>query len=258
MKQRRRVIEEMVYNSFEAGKMVMLTLTFDSRLQPEKKFSDIKTTHKEFKKFIQRVNDHYDNFRYVATFSRQSNGNWHYHMICNFPTTIAPGEVSKLWKNGSFYITQIETNSEMSTVIKYVIGNMNESTAELRGNHGYLCSKAIERDKVITSWREEQEAEYQQAFERLKTEKTKILYETRNHLGVRGERVDESTGEIYSVTLRDEKLTNALKNAGYENLDTVYTHLSSAADFSDYFAPLQVATPKPKKFKRDATSKSKK
>lgn len=114
------------------------------------------------------------------------------------------------------------------------------------------------RDKVITSWREEQEAEYQQAFERLKTEKTKILYETRNHLGVRGERVDESTGEIYSVTLRNEKFTNALKNAGYENLDTVYTHLSSAADFSDYFAPLQVATPKPKKFKRDATSKSKK
>lgn len=52
MKQRRRVIEEMVYNSFEAGKMVMLTLTFDSRLQPEKQFSDIKTTHKEFKKFI--------------------------------------------------------------------------------------------------------------------------------------------------------------------------------------------------------------
>lgn len=258
MKQRRRVIEEMVYNSFEAGKMVMLTLTFDSRLQSEKKFSDIKTTHKEFKKFIQRVNDHYDNFRYVATFSRQKNGNWHYHMICNFPTTIAPGEVSKLWKNGSFYITQIETNSEMSTVIKYVIGNMNESTAELRGNHGYLCSKAIERDKVITSWREEQEAEYQQAFERLRTEKTKTLYKTKNHLGVRGERVDESTGEIYSVTLRNEKFTNALKNAGYENLDTVYTHLSSAADFSDYFAPLQVATPKPKKFKRDATSKSKK
>lgn len=163
-----------------------------------------------------------------------------------------------MWKNGSFYITQIETNDKMATVIKYVISNMNESTAEMHGNHGYLCSKAIERDKVITSWREEQEAEYQQAFERLKTEKTKVLYETRNHLGVRGERVDESTGEIYSVTLRDEKLTNALKNAGYENLDTVYTHLSSAADFSDYFAPLQVATPKPKKFKRDATSKGKK
>lgn len=236
----------------------MLTLTFDSRLQPEKKFSDLSITHREFKKFIQRVNDHYDHFLYVATFSRQKNGNWHYHMICNFPITIAPGEVRKLWKNGSFYITQIETNSEMSTVIKYVIGNMNESTAEMHGNHGYLCSKAIERDKVITSWREEQEAEYQQAFERLKTEKTKKLYETRNHLGVRGERVDESTGEIYSVTLRNEKFTNALKNAGYENLDTVYTHLSSAADFSDYFAPLQVATPKPKKFKRDATSKSKK
>lgn len=119
-------------------------------------------------------------------------------------------------ENGSFYITQIDTNDKMATVIKYVISNMNESTAEMHGNHGYLCSKAIERDKVITSWREEQEAEYQQAFERLKTERTKILYETRNHLGVRGERVDESTGEIYSVTLRDEKLTNALKNAGYE------------------------------------------
>ena len=258
MKQRRQAIKEMVYNSFEAGKMVMLTLTFDSRLQPEKKFSDLSITHREFKKFIQRVNDHYDHFLYVATFSRQKNGNWHYHMICNFPITIAPGEVSKLWKNGSFYITQIETNSEMSTVIKYVIRNMNESTAELRGNHGYLCSKAIERDTVITSCREEQEAEYQQAFERLRTEKTKALYKTKNHLGVRWERVDESTGEIYSVTLRDKELTNVLKTAGYENLDTVYTHLSSAADFSDYFAPLQVATPKPKKFKRDTTSKNKK
>ena len=114
----------------------MLTLTFDGRLQPEKQFSDIKTTHKEFKKFVQRVNDHYDNFRYVATFSRQSNGNWHYHLICNFPKTIAPGEVRKLWKNGSFYITQIETNDEMATVMKYVISNMNESTAEMHGNHG--------------------------------------------------------------------------------------------------------------------------
>ena len=49
MKQRRRVIEEMVYNSFEAGKMVMLTLTFDSRLQPEKQFSDIKTPIRSLK-----------------------------------------------------------------------------------------------------------------------------------------------------------------------------------------------------------------
>ena len=63
-------------------------------------------------------------------------------------------------------------------------------------------------------------------------------------------RVNEETGEIFEITIPDKELNKTLEDAGYESWDTVYTHLSSSADFSDKFAELKPATLRPKKFKR--------
>ena len=240
-KKRRRVFKEMAYNSFDEKRSVMLTLTFS----PEQgEYTEISKAHREFKKFIQRINSHYNDFRYIATYSRQSNGNWHYHVLCNFDTNIKNSEISAIWKRGKTYVTYIKDSGMFITVLEYLIKNMNESAEDLKGKHGYLCSKAIERDIEVVSWRAEQEKEFDEAFERVEANDRVILYETRNHLGIKGERVDEETGEIFEVTIPDRELDNTLRNAGYDSWDSVYTHLSSKADFSDKFSELRVATPK--------------
>ena len=235
------MFKEMAYNSFDEKRSVMLTLTFS----PEHgEYTEISKAHREFKKFIQRVNSHYNDFRYIATYSRQSNGNWHYHVLCNLDTNIKNPEISAIWKKGKTYVTYIKDSGMFITVLDYLIKNMNESAEDLKGKHGYLCSKAIERDIEVVSWRAEQEKEFDEAFERVEANDRVILYETRNHLGIKGERVDEETGEIFEVTIPDRELDNTLRNAGYDSWDSVYTHLSSKADFSDKFSELRIATPK--------------
>lgn len=250
MKQRRRILTELCFNNFAIPNVSMLTLTFDQKQSTEKSYTDIKVTHQEFKKFIQRVNSHYQDFMYIATFSRQSNGNWHYHIICNFPHNIVKAEISQLWGNGMTHITYINTTGLFDTSIKYLIDNLNEASGELNKKHGYLYSKQLEKDKEITSWRVEHDTEFEEAFERVNNSSRSILYKTRNHIGIRGEHVNEETGEIFEVTIHDKEINDTLRNAGYESLDTVYTHLSSAADFSDKFKELKPATPIPRKFKR--------
>lgn len=250
MKKRRRIIQELGYNNFAIPNVVMLTLTFDQKQQPEKQFTDIQTAHREFKKFIQRVNSHYQDFLYLTTFSRQSNGNWHYHVMCNFSHNIKNEEIAHLWKNGLTYVSYIQTETMFKIALKYLTDNMNEAADELGGKKGYLCAKAAERDKEITSWRAEHDEAFIEAFEKVEKCSRKILYETRNHLGIQGQQVNEETGEIFEIKIPDRELNDTLIDAGYENWDTVYTHLSSSADFSDKFAELRAATPIQKKFKR--------
>lgn len=250
VRQRRKMLEELCYNNFAMTKTTMLTLTFNPALNKEKSFTDISTAHHEFKKFIQRVNDHYDNFKYAATFSRQSNGNWHYHVLCNFAHNMKNDEIQQLWKNGITYITYIDTASLFKTEVKYLISNMNEVSGELNGKRGYLCAKSMERDIVITSWRSEHEKDFEEAFEKVNDSPRRILYETRSHLGIRGKQVNEETGEEFEVTIPDMEINSLLEKAGYESWDTIRTHLTSHADFSDKFSPLLTATPKQKKFKR--------
>lgn len=250
MKKRRQEIREICWNNFDLPDVVMLTLTFDQKSNIEKDFAQLEDAHREFKKFIQRVNSHYENFRYLATFSRQNNGNWHYHVMCNFQHSITNGEITNLWKNGITHVTYVDTRELYNRAIQYLTHNMDESADALKGKHGYICSRSVERDIQLVSWRKEQFNEFEKAFEKVKQEKRTILYETRNPLGVKGTRMNEETGEAFEVHLQDRELTPALKDAGYEQWETVYTHLKSSADFSDMFEPLKPATLRPKKFKR--------
>ena len=250
-KQRRKSVREMCFNSFKPPIVVMLSLTFDPTKFPENSLTEIEYTNREFKKFIQRVNDHYENFRYIATYSRQSNGNWHYHVMCNFTSDITNEEVSNiLWKNGLTYISYIKDQSTFRTAIDYLISNLNESIDDKRGKHGYLKSKNIEQDIVIKSWREEDKELFESVYKKIMDSSAKELYETSNNIGVQGEQVNFDTGEVFPIHLHNIELTDTMKMAGFTSWDSVYTYFSSSARFEDKFSELIPATPRKKKFKR--------
>jgi hypothetical protein len=255
MKYRRETIREICNNNFEIPNVVMLTLTYDSTKLTPTVCSNLEQSHYEFKKFVQRVNSHYENFRYLATFNRQSNGNWHYHVMCNFPRDISNNTIKDLWKNGIVYTTRIKSRTDYDSAVKYLIENMNAASSELKSKKGFLYAKSCERDIILDSWHADQEDAFAEAFEQVANANRTILYETRNHLGVKGHTVNEDTGEIAEFHLPDRELSPTLQQAGYESWDTIYTHLSSAADFSDKFAPLLPATPKSNK--KNSTVKGK-
>ena len=257
MKARRERIRELAYNNFDTVYSTMLSLTFavaDAKVD----YTVLENSHREFKKFIQRMNDHYTNFKYVATFNRQRNGNWHYHVLCNLPISTRNKEIKELWKNGSTYITRIETQGDFDTVVQYLINNMSEAADDIKGKHGYLSSKNLESNIVLTSYKAADIAEFDEAFQRVLESNRKILYSTKNHLGIQGQTVNEETGEVASFTIPDRELDPMLENAGYQSWDSTFTYLTSSARFDEKFSDILPATPKPKKFKRNNNKKQKK
>lgn len=246
-KVRKNTVKELAYNNFEWQGSVMLSLTFDRPM------TDLAEAHKQFNLFIKRVNDHYDNFGYLTTFSRQSNGNWHYHVLANFPKGTKNSLISELWKNGITYISYMDSQARFDTAIKYLISNMSSVQSDLKGKHGYLASKNLERDKIITSYKQNDIDKFDEMFAVIRNSNNKILYETKNHLGIMGKNVDEETGEVHEYHVPNRELDEMLERAGYESWDTIYTHLSSSARFSEQFKPIVCATPKQKKFKRKNT-----
>lgn len=243
-KQRKNTIKELAYNNFEFEKSVMLSLTFDRPML------NLEEAHKHFNLFIKRVNDHYNNFCYVATFSRQTNGNWHYHVLANFSPSLQNSELKEMWKNGITYISYFGSQSLFDTAIKYLIDNMTSVSGDLKRKHGYLSSRNLERDKVVTSYKQDDIELFDKIFPLIQKANNKIMYETKNHLGIVGKNVDEDTGEVFEYHIPERELDEMLKNAGYENWETIYTHLTSSADFSNQFKPITAAAPKVKKFKR--------
>ncbi len=243
-RQRRETVKELAYNSFEYLNATMLTLTFDRPM------TDLTEAHKIFYRFIKRVNDHYDNFRYLATFSRQTNGNWHYHVLTNFPATTKNSTLSELWQNGITYISVFDKQSKFTTAIDYLIANMASSSADTKGKHGYLASKNLERNITITSYKKSDAEQFDNIFPQIQKSHNKILYETKNHLGIKGTNVNEETGEIHEFHIPNQELDAMLENAGYENWETTFTHLTSSARFDEQFSILVPATPKIKKYKR--------
>lgn len=249
MKKRRKAIKELCWNNFAPNKASMVTLTFDTK-EKEQQYTDYQKAYAEFKNFIKRMNDHYENFKYLSTYSRQSNGNWHFHVMCNLDKRVTNEIIALLWGKGYTYKTNIKTMEKFKISIQYLINNMIEAADALKGKKAYLYSRDLEHDKEVRSWRTEDAEAFEEIFPIIESEKRRILYETKNHMGIKGEQVNEETGEVFTVRIPDRTLNPTLENAGYESWDTIYTHLSSAADFSDKFAEIIVATPRKKKFKR--------
>lgn len=149
---RRRTFRELSYNNFKVPNVCFITLTFD----PNKNNTDwtvIDNCHKEFKKFIQRIKRKFSDFIYIATFSRMKNSNWHYHIICNLPLDVTNVEIQPIWGLGMTSTEGVEKHSRFDTVVSYCITNMDEvAVSDLCGQKGYMYSKGLRRNIVLTSW----------------------------------------------------------------------------------------------------------
>lgn len=243
MKIRRNTIKELVYNNFSTKFAVMMTLTFDPQNEKVDPM-DLNEVRKEFKKFIQRMNDHYIEFTYVSTHSRQNNGDWHFHVICNLLLDTPANEIMKIWKNGIVNILPLDNELILKNSMNYLIYNMEQSAPELKGRYGYFCSKNLQRDIVLKSWDDKQAEEFNAAFEMVKKAKNEILYGAKHTIGIKGQDINPKTGELFEVKILGAELDPVTEKAGYENWDSTFTHLTSSADFSYKFKYLRPALPK--------------
>ena len=254
MKQRRETIRELAYNNFDPEFSMMVTLTFAD--QDGKDFTSLDEAHHQFKTFIQRMQTHFDNFEYIATFNRQNNQKWHYHLLTNLIHTTKTRDIQKIWNNGIVHITKIIQKDLFDTSVQYLISNMTSSANDTKGKHGYLASKNLERNIIIKSYKQEDFDKFQEVFEEIRKQPYKTLYETKNHLGIQGKNVNEETGEVFNVTIPDRELDEMLKNAGYESWDSIFTYVSSPVHFKDLFKPILPATPKPKSRRKRKNGKN--
>lgn len=198
MKARRQTIRELVYNNFDPPNTTMITLTFDSQQFPSLDFTDLKIAHKEFKKFIQRMNFRFDNFKYVATFSRQENQNWHYHLICNISNSISKTVIEAIWNRGHVWLTYIFKESTLRDKVKYCIDNMGEiAYSDLKTEKGYLASKGLRRNIVLHSWKPEEAEAAEELFNQIKNEPHNLLFSTSHFKGSKGTS-NLSPGTIYT------------------------------------------------------------
>ena len=250
LKKRKKTIDEMCYNNFEIPNTVMITLTFDGK-KNKKDYTQLDVTHCEFKKFIQRINSRYDNFKYIATFCRQENQNWHYHMICNFNRKILNDEIAGIWKNGYTYISYISHQYYFDNVVKYLTKNMESSHDELKGRRGYLCSKNVERNIVFTSWNDENDVKYIETMEKVKKAERRIIYEAKNPIGWE-KKIQRNGQECTHIRIGVEE-NKHLQKQGYVLSNSVFTHLISKADFKEYFTPPSPAIKKQKKLEKKSS-----
>ncbi|MBO5449912.1 MAG: hypothetical protein J5994_11410 [Ruminococcus sp.] len=258
IKTRAKKVKEICRNTFGIGKSMFLTLTFDPKMFNANDIKDIRFTHKEFKKFIKRVNGHYDGFKYVATFARQRNDNWHYHMICNLCTDKDIQALSDLWHYGTLFGKLIEDKKHYNNSINYLVKNMNSSAKELRGERGYLFSRNVERNEVITSWRIEDGEKYDETIEKIKQGYVIKQYETIHNVGIKKENIDTETGEYTVDIIMDTSLTEDYKERGYDEINSVNIYYRSSLKLADSFKPIETATPKAPKKKRRNNKKKRK
>ena len=155
VKQRASQFKTHAYINFAIPNVQFVTLTFDSRIFEGA--NDLKACHIAFRNFIKRIRHQFDDFRYLAVFSRQRNGNWHYHMICNFDETVSGKMIRELWKNGIVHNTVITKYDEFDTKISYCVDNMTKIAWEdLQGEQGYLHSDHLQNKKIVRSWNDDE------------------------------------------------------------------------------------------------------
>lgn len=255
LRTRRETLREIAYNNFNQNMSTMITLTFEPKEGVD--FTNLQVAHREFKKFIQRMMSHYDNFNYAATFSRQKKGNWHYHILSNLLPETKSKDIEKVWRNGGVYITAIEKKELFDRCVQYLVDNMSDAADYTRGQKGYLTSKNMVRNLVLKSYVEEDFEKFQKVFEEIRKQPYRILYSTEKHLGIQLQVKDEKSEENYILTETHAYLTPELEKMGYEDWKTIYTYLNSPVHFKDLFKPILPATPKPKSRRKRKNGKNK-
>ena len=243
MRTRRSEIRQICYNNFQIGKMSSITLTFDPNID-EINMTDLDATHKEFDKFIKRMNHHFDDFIYIATFSRQCNGNWHYHIICNIDDTISEQEIQKIWSMGMIKKKIIDDEKYFKNGMNYLIKNLDSIRDELKGRSGYKRSRNAMTDIVIDLDKADEQTADELCEKIMQSQKVWITYQTEKSIGIMKRYIDEYTGETSEFVDFDRELSDELKNKGYESLKIKSTSYSIDYRFIELLPPLKIAVRK--------------
>ncbi len=254
---RRHAIKDIIQNSFDKEHSKFITLTFDEKKLGKENVTNLDWTHKEFAKFIKKINYRYDNFSYIATFSRQKTGNWHYHIICNLPPETTEREIRELWKNGRVDKTTYKSTMHYEKVKNYLIKNMEAIENELRGRKGYLSSVNAKRNINICSWLDEDKDKYYGESKKIVEggkESVSIMSSSEEWIGTMLDKRDGGTGEVYKMLLPFWELTEGLMKLGGEECikkTEVYFCANSNGDLfpAPQFAVLKHPKPKTRKKK---------
>lgn len=132
-----------------------ITLTFNAKNFSEIDFTNLETAKAEFRKFIKRMNGHYDNLRHITTFARQKNGNWHFHILCNLDVNTRQAFIREIWKLGNADTTHKSDHEAFQNLISYLCKNLMESFNELTGEKAVLHSQGLQDNLVLTSRKKE-------------------------------------------------------------------------------------------------------
>ena len=165
LKKRTEKFRTLSYINFRVPNVQFVTLTFDPSTIDYA--TDLDACHHAFQKFIKRIRRRYSDFIYVATFSRQKNSNWHYHMLCNFDVNVKNKVIQDLWQNGMTHSTPLLSYGEMTSKISYCIDNMNKvAWTDLQGEKAYLFGRGLQSVIVFRSWKtDERDAAYHYLYE---------------------------------------------------------------------------------------------
>lgn len=223
VKQRRSKFKTLAYINFAVPNVQFVTLTFDSR--SFKGANDLDTCHKAFQKFIKRIRHQYDDFRYLAVFSRQTNKNWHYHMICNFDETVSGKTIYDLWTYGIVHNTVLTKYNEFDTSASYCIDNMEQvAWDELQGEKGYLNSNGLQNKIVLRSWNEN---ESDMAFECL----SKILGSDDKPIPMSSTEIMESLTAYEIQRMKDSNSADKISATKSFNINYLISHKGFAELF---------------------------
>ncbi len=239
---RTKTVKDYCVNNFGVNSM-SVNLTFDPELFPTKDFTDIETAHKEFKKFIQRINSHYTDFKYIAVFARQINGIIHYHMICNFKADTKLSVIRDLWRNGRVSINALDTQRYVNNYLNYMLKNMYKIIEELHGRKSYLCSRNLVKNIVQDSRDVNAKEEYDKSLAYIEKGKLKFIKTYKTIIGVYRFITHTYTGEVLTEVLFDTSLTKELKKMGYRELYYEVDVYKSNVIFNNEFPPYKTAAP---------------
>ena len=126
---------------------------------------------------------------------------------------------------------------------------MKESADELHGAKGYLYSKNLDRDIIVTSWKPEQTAEFDEISDKIMSERAYSTHSTAKLIGIERTVTDETSGEVYEQFMPQMELTEEMKAKGFNERKTTFDYYNSTYSFADKFKPIVTARPKAKKFK---------
>lgn len=148
-------IKHLCRNNFDNTNAMHVMLSFDAKRFPQKNFTDLKTAKEEFRKFIERMRGHYDNFRHVTTFARHKNGNWHFHMLCNLDVNTKQKFIREIWGLGIVKIVHKSNAGAFKNLVSYLCKNMKKNFDEFLGVRAVLYSQELQDNLKLMSWKTE-------------------------------------------------------------------------------------------------------